>query len=195
MLALFKCCDNPFFGAAKHTNGISRGPGFWQNMPIVLRVRCPRCSQLSEARLDSPCIIAHILPSTREGLLSLREPHGATLEPVQVTPGRRTEIPVEDEQTLCRAWHIISAISTASSAGLPPRPGDLSPELSALIIGHYQPDIYPRALAASRHCALANSSLESPPCNWEIVRMAWKLAPAPTENAPSFPWHGLSNQG
>ena len=161
MLALFKCCDNPFFGAAKQTSGISRGPGFFQHMPIVLRVRCPCCSQVSEVRLDSPCTIAHILPSTREGLLSLREPHGATLAPIQVSPGRRAEIPVEDEQTLCRAWHIISAFSTASTAGLPPRPGDLSPELSSVIIGHYQPDLYPRALAAAHHCALANSSLDS----------------------------------
>ena len=192
MLALFKCCHNPFFGASKHTNGISSGPGFLQNAPIVLRIRCPMCARVSEARLDSPCTIAHILSSTHDGLLRLRQPHGATLEPIQVTPGRRTEIPVEDEQTLCRAWHIGSAISTANSAGLPPRPGDLSPELSAFIMGHYQPDLYPRALSAASHCALANSSIESPLCNWEIVRMAWKLAPAPTEDSLPFPWHGLN---
>ena len=191
MLALFKCCDNPFFGASQQTSGISRGPGFFQCIPIVLRVRCPSCSQVAEVRLDSPCTIAHILPSTRAGLLSLREPHGATLIPIQVTPGRRTEIPVEDEQTLCRAWHIISAFSTASTAALTPRPGDLSPELTSVIIDHYHPDLYPRAISAAHHCALANSSLESPTCNWETVRMAWKLAPTPTGNTPSHPWQGL----
>ena len=142
--------------------------------------------------MDAPCTIAHILPSTYKGLRSLREPHGVTLLPVQVTPGRRTAVPVEDEQTLCRAWHLVSALAAAATAGQPARPDELSPELTSVVIGHYHPDLYPRSIAAARHCALANSSLDTPSCNWEIVRMAWELAPAATDNASSHPWHGLT---
>jgi hypothetical protein len=84
------------------------------------------------------------------------------------------------------------AFSSAPTAALPSRPGDLSPELTSAVIGHYHPDLQSRARSAAIHCSVANSSLEHPTCNWEIVRMAWKLAPPLTENTPIHPWHGLS---
>ena len=105
-------------------------------------------------------------------MLSFLELHGVLLAPLQITPDRRTEFPVEDDQTLCRAWDLISAFTTASTASLQSRPGDFSPELSAAAIGHYHPDLLAQARAAALHCSFANSSLEYPACNWEIVRMA-----------------------
>ena len=192
MLALFQCCGKPFFGTASQPSGVPGGPGFTQSIPIALRVRCPKCSRLAEARLDAPCTIAHILPSVREGMLALRGPHGGLLNPLQLTPDRRTEFPVEDDQILCRAWDLTVALTAASTAALPPRPGDLSPELTSAVIGHAYPDLQSRARSAAIHCSYANSSLEQPTCNWEPAPMAWKLAPPPTESSPFHPWHGLS---
>ena len=191
MLALFQRCGKPSFGTTPQPSGVPGGPGFTQSIPIVLRVRCPKCSRLAEARLDAPCTIAHILPSTREGMLSLRGPHGGLLQPLLLTPDRRTEFPVEDDQILCRAWDLTTALTAASTAALPSRPGDLSPEISSAVIGHYHPDLQAHARFAARHCSFANASLEYPTCNWEIVRMAWKLAPAPSERSHSHPWHRL----
>jgi hypothetical protein len=194
MLALFQCCGNPFLGAAQQPSGAALGPGFRQHTPIVLRVRCPRCSRLAEARLGAPCTIAHILPSTSLGILRLRKPHGALLSPLQLTPDRRTESPAEDDQTLGRAWNLATALSAASTAPLPSRPGELSPELSAAAIGLYHPTLQAQARSAALHCSLADGPLRSPACSWVSVPMAWKLAPSPSEGPHTHLWHGLCRQ-
>jgi len=194
MLALFQCCGKPFFGTALQLSGVPGGPGFNQSIPVVLRVRCPKCSRLAEARLDAPCTIAHILPSTREGMHSLRGPHGGLLQPLLLTPDRRTEFPVEDDQILCRAWDLTMALTAASTAALPSRPGDLSPELSSVVIGHYHPDLQARARSAALHCSYANSSLELPMCNREPVPMAWTRAPRSSRSSSPHQWHGLKRR-
>ena len=147
---------------------------------------------LAEARLDAPCTLAHNREgSTLQGMLRLREPHGALLLPLQITPGRRIELPVEEDPTLYRALEMVSAFEAARTASCRSRPGDLSPELTAVFIGLYLPDLQAHALRAAQHCSYANLSLESPFCDWEVVRMAWKLAPATSEGSLPQTWHGL----
>ena len=194
MLALFQRCGKPFFGTTPQPSGVPGGPGFIQSIPIVLRVRCPTCSRLAEARLDAPCTIAHILPSTRGGILSLRGLPSGLLQPLLLTPDRRAEFPIEDDQILCRAWDLTMALTAASAAALPSRPGDLSPELSSAVIGHYHPDLQARARSAALHCSYANSSLELPTCNWEPVPMAWKRAPRSSRSSSPHQWHGLKRR-
>ena len=100
---------------------------------------------------------------------------------------------MDEDQTLCRAWDLVTATSAAASASSPSRPGDLSPELSAAIIAQHHPDLQAQVRAAAFHCSIANESLNSPTCSWEVVRMAWKLAPIVSgEPHDRQAWHGLS---
>ena len=192
MLALFQCCANPFFAVSKETDGLRYGPGFRQPKPTILRLRCPHCSQRAEARLASPCVLAHTSPTIQAGTRLLREPHGARLSPIQLTSGRRGEVPTEGGFPLSRAWDLVTALSAASSASHLSRPGDLSPELSAAVIAYHHPDLQAQVRAAAFHCSVANGSLHSPTCRWEIVRMAWKHAPNPSDGSHAHVWHGLS---
>jgi hypothetical protein len=99
------------------------------------------------------------------------------LTPLQLTQGRRTEVPVEEDPTLGRAWGLATALGAASTACSFPQSEELSMELPAAIGALQHPALHAQVLSAAAHDSIAKSSLNSPTCNWELVRMAWKHAP------------------
>ena len=83
-------------------------------------------------------------------MLSPRELHGGLRHPC-CSPDRRTEFPVEVGQILCRTWDLTMTLTAAFTAAIPPRPGDLSPETSSAVIGHYHPGLQARTRPAASH--------------------------------------------
>ena len=178
MLALFQCCDKPFFAVSQESVGLRFGSGYQQSTPIVLRVRCPHCNQKAEARLAAPSVLAYSSPATHSGIRLLREPHGARLFPIQLTSGRLVELPMEDVSSLSRAWDLVTALSAASNAtGRTLHPGELTVTDTSALLSHLHPDLRVQLASAAEHCGIANASLSEPTCNWECVRMKWKRTP------------------
>ena len=95
MLSLFQCCGNQFFAVSPEALGHRSGPGYQHSTPVILRVRCPHCEEKAEVRLAAPSMIAYSSPATDSGIRLLREPHGALLEPIQLTPRRLVELQAE----------------------------------------------------------------------------------------------------
>ena len=174
MIALFQCCGPPFFGIAKTRCGDFCGFGYRIDSPIILRVRCPSCSRLSEMRLDAPSIITHVSRAARRGIHNLRITQGIRLLPLQLSPGRLTEVPAE----FCdppRAWELsLSLAASAAASGLTERdqPPSSCPTYCDLCSTQQFSD------SAAQHHQLALLSQAESTCDWRYVKMKWKRTPA-----------------
>ena len=178
MLSLFQCCEKPFFAITPDTIGERSGPGYLQSTPVILRVRCPHCNEKAEARLAASSTIAYSSPSIDSGIRLLREPHGALLDPIQLTPSRLVEIQAEEYGSLSRAWNLITALSAASNASRSREPDELSIRETANLLSAARPDLHHQYMASARHCSIANISLDDPTCNWSQVAMRARRTPA-----------------
>ena len=158
--------------------GHRTGPGYYQSTPVILRVRCPHCEEKAEVRLAASSMIAYSSPVTDSGIRLLREPHGALLEPIQLTPRRLVEMPAEDYGVLSRAWELITALSAASNATRSLKPGEYSVRETSALLSAVHPDLQQQYAAGAQHCSIANVSLSEPTCNWPKVDMRVKRTPA-----------------
>ena len=178
MLSLFQCCDKPFFAVSPEAVGHRTGPGYLQSTPVILRVRCPHCEAKAEVRLAAPSMIAYSSSGTDSGIRLLREPHGALLEPIQLTPLRLVELPAEGNAVLSRAWELITALSAASNATRSLKPGEFSVRETSALLSAVHTDLQHQYAAGAQHCCIANISLSEPTCNWLKVDMRAKRTPA-----------------
>ena len=176
MLALFKCCEQRFWGRSTTTHGERAGPGFVQAVPLQIRVVCPVCTRPAEVVLPIGFVVAGCSQANQAGLARITVPHLDALAPLCVVAGRqvcRSDTP----DGMATDWAMALA---AASRDATLQPGELSPRTTSTILMHNQPQALRMQIRRSLyHTELHNGHVDEPAANAPIVTMRMRQLAGP----------------
>lgn len=182
MFALFKCCEQRFWGRSTTIHGERAGPGFVQAVPLQIRVVCPVCTRPAEIVLPTGFVMAGCSQANQAGLARITVPHLDALAPLCVVAGRqvrRSDTPEEEFGFGGMATDWAMALAAASrDATL--QPGELSPRTTSTILMHNQPQALRMQIQRSLyHTELHNGHVDEPAANAPIVTMRMRQLAGP----------------
>ncbi len=176
MFALFKCCEQRFWGRSTTIHGERAGPGFVQAVPLQIRVVCPVCTRPAEVVLRTGFVMAGCSQANQAGLARITVPHLDALAPLCVVAGRqvrRSDTP----DGMATDWAMALA---AASRDATLQPGELSPRTTSIILMHNQPQALRMQIQRSLyHTELHNGHVDEPAANAPIVTMRMRQLAGP----------------
>ncbi len=176
MFALFKCCEQRFWGRSTTIHGERAGPGFVQAVPLQIRVVCPVCTRPAEVVLPIGFVVAGCSQANQAGLARITVPHLDALAPLCVVAGRqvrRSDTP--DGMAIDWAMALAAASRDATL-----QPGELSPRTTSTILMHNRPQALRMQIRRSLyHAELHNGYVDEPVANAPIVTMRMRQLAGP----------------